>query len=265
MATVTPITEVRALLDAVDADAAAAAAAALLDGETLLVQGVGLANTGAVALDPGDSERVLGLNAKNQLVLHTGDDNGDDLPHMLSSEQVIQISGNIAGSALSGQLAYTRVLARFKLPAADAVVGRRISLSGNFWVSYFGAGRPDEALQLVFHPEETAKTTAIAVGPWVNLGTPTTKELFHFTLDFILNAGSAGKFTLAADTSGLGGFQQKDSAGTITHDDFAVVGNSTGTLAVDQDILITLYSRDSEGGPSDFQVGGMISAKIYTP
>ena len=233
--------------------------------DEILVQGIGLADTGAVALDPGDSVRMLGLNSDNQVVLHTGLDNGDDLAHLISSNQFIQLQGSFLGDDLENIESFSAPIGKIRLAAADAVVGKRISISGTVSVTYYTAGRPDESFILSFRPEETAISFGLG-GVYTPLGIPTTKELLSFTLELVLSAGTTGKFVMAA-ANNYGGFHHKDSGGTATVASFSMTSDvgAIGTIGVDQDILISICSSDFGGVVSSFIVVGALSADIYTP
>jgi len=138
MPTVTPITSVRALLDAVDLAAAKVAVEAILP-ETIPVDGLALADTSGVAITPPvGTVVVLGADADGNPVLHLTGGPVGGVPYLPVDPFAKRGAISNTNFAASKEIE----IAAFPITALQAVVGSRFKLSGKLEVFLNGTQPP---------------------------------------------------------------------------------------------------------------------------
>jgi len=110
-----------------------------LDGETLEVAGVTLTDATGTALPAG----TLSLNANGDVVLHDGNNNAEDLPNLLNSNNRVATNLKVLAAAVNDEAQYESVLGSFLLPASEIVSGKVLCFRGYLHFANAFTSQPD--------------------------------------------------------------------------------------------------------------------------
>lgn len=216
---------------------------ALLADADIEVASIGIIDGTGTQLDAGR----LTLNAAGDVVVHDGESNTEDLPHLVNSRESLNFATRVIAASMNN-VTFSRKLADINLPESFITNGKILHFFGDTFVAWSAGNKPNFETRLVLCKEGTDPTTSgihffIGMGAW--------SETIRFHLSFVFSV-TDGVSTLNTEFTRPAGISTYNDDGVITqaasiHDgsEYFLESIITGLVGEPLKLELYLFTKDT--------------------